>query len=399
MFACLFCDGNLTRLCILRRAYILAALLATAAGYLGFFHLVPGSQIFLDNDRVSATFKDPNVYGPFLIFPLLLLIIGLMTRGIRHRRPDHRRGAVRRPVLELLARRLDAFRVVGRRRGGAAVCGHAQTRACATASSLLRDRRRIVGRAAGRRAHLDRFRARHAARARQGDSALRRRAGRPVLVSAAGARPDSRTSRTASARSSSAASSAASSTTSTCRAFWSMAGSAAPPISRWCWSRSRSAFARLSICDPWQYYLIAAYGRLSAKLVEGFIVDTDHWRHFFLLLGLIWGLTAATINFCRRQSYCRSAPMPARPCCRSRLIARSGKRTARRQKLAYPGQRFHRRRARSRHSALCAQSDRRPARRRTCASAWCAHRPFAGKLPRGAALSDRSPGRTDLRCR
>jgi FlaA1/EpsC-like NDP-sugar epimerase len=27
------------------------------------------------------------------------------------------------------------------------------------------------------------------------------------------------------------------------------------------------------------------------------IVDTDHWRHFFLLLGLIWGLTAATINF------------------------------------------------------------------------------------------------------
>ena len=33
--------------------------------------------------RVSATFKDPNVYGPFLIFPLLMLMIGLMTRGIR----------------------------------------------------------------------------------------------------------------------------------------------------------------------------------------------------------------------------------------------------------------------------------------------------------------------------
>jgi len=30
-------------------------------------------------------------------------------------------------------------------------------------------------------------------------------------------------------------------------------------------------------------------------------VDTDHWRHFFLLLGLIWGLTAATINFHRRD--------------------------------------------------------------------------------------------------
>lgn len=77
MFACLFCDGNLVRLTILRRAYIIAALIATTAGYVGFFHLAPGSDIFLFNDRVSATFKDPNVYGPFLIFPLLLLLIGV----------------------------------------------------------------------------------------------------------------------------------------------------------------------------------------------------------------------------------------------------------------------------------------------------------------------------------
>jgi hypothetical protein len=83
MFACLFCDGNLVRLAILRRSYILAALIATAAGYIGFFHLAPGADIFLDNDRVSATFKDPNVYGPFLILPLLLLVIGLLTRGVR----------------------------------------------------------------------------------------------------------------------------------------------------------------------------------------------------------------------------------------------------------------------------------------------------------------------------
>ena len=82
MFACLFCDGNLVRLVILRRAYIMAALIATAAGYIGFFHLVPGSDIFLANDRVSATFKDPNVYGPFLIFPIVWLLVGMMVRGI-----------------------------------------------------------------------------------------------------------------------------------------------------------------------------------------------------------------------------------------------------------------------------------------------------------------------------
>src|SRR5580704_12249676 len=83
MFACLFCDGNLVRLAILRRGYILAALIATAAGYIGFFHLVPGAGIFLDNDRVSGTFKDPNVFGPFLIFPIVWLLISQLLRGIK----------------------------------------------------------------------------------------------------------------------------------------------------------------------------------------------------------------------------------------------------------------------------------------------------------------------------
>src|ERR1700724_1806550 len=83
VFAFLFGDGNLVRLAILRRGYILAALIATAAGYIGFFHLVPGADIFLDNDRVSATFKDPHVYGPFLIFPIVWLLISLLVRGIR----------------------------------------------------------------------------------------------------------------------------------------------------------------------------------------------------------------------------------------------------------------------------------------------------------------------------
>jgi len=55
------------------------------------------------------------------------------------------------------------------------------------------------------------------------------------------------------------------------------------------------------IATPWQYYLIAAYAAFVGEACEGFIVDTDHWRHFFLLLGLVWGLTAATINFRLRQ--------------------------------------------------------------------------------------------------
>jgi len=50
---------------------------------------------------------------------------------------------------------------------------------------------------------------------------------------------------------------------------------------------------------PWQVYLIAAYAAFAGEAMEGFIVDTDHWRHFFLILGLVWGLTAASINLRR----------------------------------------------------------------------------------------------------
>jgi hypothetical protein len=31
-------------------------------------------------------------------------------------------------------------------------------------------------------------------------------------------------------------------------------------------------------------------------MAEGFVIDTDHWRHFYLLLGMIWGLFAATFR-------------------------------------------------------------------------------------------------------
>ena len=50
---------------------------------------------------------------------------------------------------------------------------------------------------------------------------------------------------------------------------------------------------------PWQAYLIAAYATFVGEAIEGFIVDTYHWRHFFLVLGLVWGLTAASINLRR----------------------------------------------------------------------------------------------------
>ena len=40
---------------------------------------------------------------------------------------------------------------------------------------------------------------------------------------------------------------------------------------------------------PWQIYLICAYAVYVAHVFVGNIIDTDHWRHFYLLLGIIWG--------------------------------------------------------------------------------------------------------------
>jgi hypothetical protein len=40
---------------------------------------------------------------------------------------------------------------------------------------------------------------------------------------------------------------------------------------------------------PWQTYLVCAYTVYVAHVFVGNIIDTDHWRHFYLLLGIIWG--------------------------------------------------------------------------------------------------------------
>jgi O-antigen ligase len=43
---------------------------------------------------------------------------------------------------------------------------------------------------------------------------------------------------------------------------------------------------------PWQPFLLCAYIVLVGHVVLGAVIDTDHWRHFYLLLGLVWGAIA-----------------------------------------------------------------------------------------------------------
>lgn len=62
---------------LILNAYLFAATLGAIAGLVGYFDLVPGAhQLLTKFGRASGAFKDPNVYGPFLI-PALLYAIHL----------------------------------------------------------------------------------------------------------------------------------------------------------------------------------------------------------------------------------------------------------------------------------------------------------------------------------
>jgi O-antigen ligase len=307
MFACLFCDGNLQRLAVLRRAYLLAALIASAAGYIGYFHLLPGSSIFLDLaesgsetfTRVSATFKDPNVFGPFLVFPLLMLMIGLMTRGVRI--------SSIAMMLFLLGGLFFSFS------RGAWIHFVISAVACVALLLVLtqdpRERARIfvLTIAAGIGVALvliailsissihDMFLER--AKAIQpydvgpgGRFWLQRLALGAILDHPNGMGP-----------------------LEFARVYGLQQHNVymeAFLVFGWLGGTAYLALvlitlamglAALRIPTPWRPYLIAAYATFVGEAVEGLVVDTDHWRHFFLMLGLIWGLAVAGINMYRRD--------------------------------------------------------------------------------------------------
>jgi hypothetical protein len=301
MFACLFCDGDLLRLKILRRGYILAALIATAAGYIGFFHLLPGADIFLDNDRVSATFKDPNVYGPFLIFPILWLLIGLLVRGIRLLDVavltlllgglllSFSRGAWGHFVVSTIAGVAIVLAVTPdpRMRLRIIVLGVLALIAAAllfvAASSIGSVHDMIVERAKA----IQPYDVGPGGRFWQQQLAIS-----TILENPNGLGPFE---------------------------FDRIYGLQQHNVYMqgflvygWLGGAAYLALVVITLMfglvtvavpTPWQYYLITAYAAFVGEAFEGLIVDTDHWRHFFLVLGMVWGLGAATINYRRRQAY------------------------------------------------------------------------------------------------
>ena len=50
---------------------------------------------------------------------------------------------------------------------------------------------------------------------------------------------------------------------------------------------------------PWQPYLMMTMVLLIGHALIGNVIDTDHWRHFYLLLGIIWGCIALEAKYLR----------------------------------------------------------------------------------------------------
>ena len=101
LFATLTAGNSLERMKWLRSGYVFAGVLAAILGLLGYFNIAGLSPYFTlyEGGRASGPFKDPNVFGPFLVAPIGWLCQDLLLK----------RGSTLRSVVFLLIMLLAVF--------------------------------------------------------------------------------------------------------------------------------------------------------------------------------------------------------------------------------------------------------------------------------------------------
>ena len=83
-FAAVIAEAPERRLTIIKQAYIAAAVFTSLLGIGDYFHVIPGGGLFLRYGRVMGAFQDPNVFGPFLVLPIALLFRDILTERLRN---------------------------------------------------------------------------------------------------------------------------------------------------------------------------------------------------------------------------------------------------------------------------------------------------------------------------
>jgi hypothetical protein len=309
MYGCLFAENTMSRLKTMRSAYILTAIFTTLFGMAAYYHLVPNHDIFIWAGRVRSTFKDPNVFGPFLILPTLLLIAAMIARRVTLRAFvatlillvgilfSFSRGAwvnfaVSIAVLLVLLF-LTAPNIHARMRPIALALLSAAVLAVVLVALLsIHSVRQML---------LERAQLTQSYDVGQGGRfGLQEIAFGLLFDKPFGLGPfefarlhDGTQQHNV-----------------YLQAFmvygWLGGISYITMVTITLAIGLRNVFLR----TPWQLYLIAAYAGFVGIVCESFVIDSDHWRHFFLILGIIWGLSAAN-NRLLRGKMKLNGPSPA----------------------------------------------------------------------------------------
>jgi hypothetical protein len=291
VYACLLSEHSLPRLIILRRAYFVSAFIASLIGIAGYFGLIPGGTLF---GRASATFKDPNVFGPFLILPLVMLMLSIVGPAVRLRH-IFLFGVMAFALLLSFSRGAWIHFAVS--------AGVALALAFLTAPDI-RTRARLIffstlavigltvcvagavsigslGEMFEQRAKLTQDYDVGSA----GRFGLQELAVGAVLEHPTGMGPFE-FARVYGGQQHNAY----------FQAFLNYGWAGGFAYAMLVVLTLVIGFRQSIVAAPWQPYLIASLGTYCGEVVESFVIDTDHWRHYFLALGMVWGLAVASMN-------------------------------------------------------------------------------------------------------
>jgi hypothetical protein len=297
-FAMVISEDTAARLDMLRRGLIVGAMIAATSALAGYFNLVPGGHDLLTlYERARGTFKDPNVLGAFLILPALFVLQSVVSDDFR----KSFRSAISLCIMALAI--LLAF-------SRAAWGGLAITAAFMLALMVLTSRSRAqrsrilvmsvvavivvvmliavllsfdsIGEMFRQRASFDqsydegrfgRF-GRHILGA---DMALDLPFGIGPLQFHNYFPEDTHNSYL--------------------NAFMSggwIAGVCYPAL---VFVTVILGFRHVFVPVPWQRAYLAIFAAFLGTVGESFVIDTDHWRHFWMMLGAMWGMFAAAQRY------------------------------------------------------------------------------------------------------
>ncbi len=283
---------------VIFKAWVLAALVAAAAGLAGYFQIVPGAHdLFTKFGRAAGTFKDPNVLGPFLVPPILYLVHQSLNRPRLH--TIFSLGAIAALTLAVLV----SFSRGAWLNLGVALAIYGVVRLAAEHSALARARLLLIAMAVTAVAVLGLL------ALSQSEQVGELLAERSAIAHDYDIGPDGRFGGQAKAFA---------------MALDSPLGLGARQFSTryhpedvhnvyismllnagWLGGLLYLAIivvtlacglARVAEASPVRGLLLVAYASFLANVIEGAIIDTDHWRHFYILLALIWGSMGAAAS-------------------------------------------------------------------------------------------------------